>query len=100
MLNRSKLTTKVIDFLAILILFTYVFSVVEYLFGFKFLTATKRNAFYYWIGTGYFGIMSCWFDYQNMKYNELYFKKKENLYRGIALFSCFILFLLLVVFKK
>lgn len=98
MLNKKLV--GIVDFFAILILFTYFFSVFEYLCGFKFLTATKRIAFYYWIGTWYFGVMSCWFDYQNMKCNVIFFKKREKLYRKIALFSCFVLFLLLVVFKK
>ncbi|UOP01437.1 hypothetical protein [Kingella potus] len=44
---------------------------------------------YYWIGTWYFGIMSCWFRYQNMKNNSLDFKKKENLYNRTALFFLF-----------
>jgi len=98
MLNKKLVV--IVDFFAIIILFTYFFSVFEYLCGFKFLTATKRIAFYYWIGTWYFGVMSCWFDYQNMKYNVIFLKKREKLYRKIALFSCFALFLLLVVFKK
>ena len=96
-MNKKLNYIFMLDCLGLVILFTCIIATFERDYGFKIFTNSKRPEFYYWIGMFYYGIISCWFDYQLISTKANSYKRKVNQYKIFSVIFSVLIFISTIV---
>ena len=92
-MNKKLNYIFMFDCLGLVIFLTCIISTFEKDYGFKIFTNFRRPEFYYWIGMFYYGIISCWFDYQLISTKEDLYRKKGRQYKMFSVIFLVLIFI-------
>lgn len=89
-MNKKLNYIFMLDCLGLVILFTCIIATFERDYGFKIFTNSKRPEFYY-------GIISCWFDYQLISTKANSYKRKVKQYKIFSVIFSVLIFISTIV---